>query len=70
MNNQQTNPFDDDSQPFLVLQNDQSQYSLWPAFAATPPGWQVLLGPDSRAACIAYVETEWTDIRPQPRRAA
>lgn len=70
MNNEQINPFDDESEPFLVLQNGLSQYSLWPAFLAVPAGWQQVLGPDTRAACVAYVETTWTDIRPLVRSIA
>ena len=27
-----TNPFDDEDGTFLVLLNDEEQYSLWPAF--------------------------------------
>ena len=32
------------------------------------PGWHVLLGPDSKSACEAYIETHWTDIRPLSAR--
>jgi MbtH protein len=58
------NPFDDDSLVFLVLVNGQEQYSLWPDFVAIPPGWSQVFGPDSHARCQAYVEEQWTDMRP------
>lgn len=70
MNTDQQNPFDDDSQSFLVLVNAEEQHSLWPAFAAVPAGWQPVLGPDTRAACVAYLGARWTDIRPRSARAA
>lgn len=60
-----TNPFEDDSAQYLVLVNDEGQHSLWPQFADVPGGWTAAFGPDSRADCLAYVETHWTDLRPR-----
>jgi MbtH protein len=60
-----TNPFDDDGGPFLVLVNDENQHSLWPASIAVPSGWTVVHGEDGRAACLDYVERNWTDMRPR-----
>ncbi|MGJ6965339.1 MbtH family protein [Streptosporangium sp. G11] len=60
-----TNPFDDEGASFLVLVNTEGQHSLWPAFADVPPGWEIAHGEDSRAACLAYVESSWTDMRPR-----
>ena len=68
MNDDAINPFDDDSQAFLVLKNALAQYSLWPLFAAVPPGWEVTAGPLPRAACVDYLNATWTDIRPLPAR--
>lgn len=59
-----TNPFDDENGRFSVVVNDEGQYSLWPVFAAVPAGWQVAFGEASRAECLAYVEKNWTDMRP------
>lgn len=58
------NPFDDEQQPFLVLKNSQTQYSLWPVFARQPAGWTVVFGPEARSACIAYIEKHWHSINP------
>lgn len=60
-----TNPFDDDSIEHRVLVNDEGQHSLWPGFAEVPAGWTVVHGPASRAACVEYVEANWTDMRPK-----
>ncbi|GGK15987.1 protein mbtH [Streptomyces camponoticapitis] len=60
-----TNPFDDAEGRFLVLVNDEGQHSLWPSFAEVPAGWTVAHPEDSRQACLDYVETHWTDMRPR-----
>ena len=59
-----TNPFDNEDGKFFVLVNDEGQHSLWPTFADVPAGWQVVFGEDSKAACLEYVEQNWTDMRP------
>jgi len=60
-----TNPFDDVDGRFLVLVNDEGQHSLWPSFAEVPGGWTVVLAENSRQACLDYIETHWTDLRPR-----
>lgn len=60
-----TNPFDDAEGRFLVLVNDEGQHSLWPSFAAVPGGWTVAFDENTRDACLEYVETHWTDLRPR-----
>jgi MbtH protein len=59
-----TNPFDDNEGTFLVLINQEGQHSLWPEFAPVPAGWDVVKTADTRAACLAYVDENWTDMRP------
>lgn len=59
------NPFDDPDGVFLVLVNGEGQHSLWPAFAAVPAGWEIVCDRDTRDACLAYIETNWTDMRPR-----
>jgi MbtH protein len=60
-----TNPFDDENGTFYALVNDEGQHSLWPTFVDVPPGWTVVHGPADRAACLEYIETNWTDLRPR-----
>ncbi|MFF2044585.1 MbtH family protein [Kitasatospora sp. NPDC058170] len=64
------NPFDDEAGTFLVLVNEEGQHSLWPAFAETPDGWTVALPEGPRDAALAYVEENWTDMRPRSLREA
>jgi uncharacterized protein YbdZ (MbtH family) len=66
-----SNPFDDQDGRFLVLVNDEEQYSLWPTFADVPAGWTVRFGgPDGtdRDAALRYVDENWTDMRPRSLR--
>ncbi|PZT73554.1 MULTISPECIES: MbtH family protein [unclassified Streptomyces] len=65
-----TNPFDDPEGRFLVLVNDEGQHSLWPSFADVPAGWSVALDENSREACLEYVESHWTDLRPRSLAAS
>ena len=60
-----TNPFDNTDGVFSVLVNEENQHSLWPTFADIPAGWTTVFGEDGREACLAYVEENWTDLRPK-----
>ncbi|GAA1049671.1 MbtH family protein [Arthrobacter russicus] len=62
------NPFDDDTAQFLVLRNAELQHSLWPVFAEVPEGWEIRLPASPRAEALAFVEREWTDLRPLSAR--
>ncbi|AXE88340.1 MbtH family protein [Streptomyces sp. Go-475] len=64
------NPFDDEDGTFLVLRNDEGQYSLWPDGFAPPAGWSIAHGPAGRASCLDHVERTWTDMRPRSLAAA
>ena len=65
-----TNPFDDNEGRFLVLVNDEGQHSLWPSFAEVPGGWAIAFAENTREACLEYVETHWTDLRPRSLAAS
>jgi MbtH protein len=60
-----TSPFEVPDDPYLVLANAEDQHCLWPAFADPPSSWRVAYGPAGRAACLEYISTQWTDIRPR-----
>ncbi len=60
-----TNPFDNEDGTFYVLVNDEGQHSLWPAFAEIPDGWSTVHGEATRQECLAFVEENWTDMRPK-----
>jgi MbtH protein len=60
-----TNPFEKDDETYLVLVNDEAQYSLWPSFIEVPRGWKIALPASSRRECLDYVNEHWTDMRPR-----
>ena len=62
------NPFDVQVGMYAVLVNDEGQHSLWPLFADVPAGWTVAHGPTDRGACLEYVTSHWTDLRPRSVR--
>lgn len=63
-----SNPFDDAEAMFLVLLNDEGQYSIWPEFVDVPDGWKAVWGPADKTACVEYVDANWTDMRPMSIR--
>lgn len=56
--------FDREDALFKVLVNHEEQYSLWPDYKAVPTGWRETGQRGSKAECLAYVDREWTDMRP------
>jgi MbtH protein len=59
-----------EAEPEAEAPNDEDQHSLWPTFTELPAGWRVVFGESTRADCVAYVEENWTDIRPRSLRDA
>ncbi|MFD1135092.1 MbtH family NRPS accessory protein [Paenibacillus urinalis] len=62
------NPFDNENSSFVVLINDEEQYSMWPEMIDVPPGWTIVYGTDNKLACQNYIEVHWTDMRPKSLR--
>lgn len=58
----------DASLDFIVLINDEEQYSLWSDSIPVPAGWRVVHGPAARQACLDYVDAVWTDLTPRSAR--
>jgi MbtH protein len=65
-----TNPFDDANNHFVVLVNDEGQYSLWPAHIRCPDGWQLARAEGTKQECTEFIEANWTDMRPRSVIAA
>jgi MbtH protein len=53
-----------DSDRYVVVVNDEEQYSIWPADRAIPDGWRADGVSGSKEECLAHIETVWTDMRP------
>jgi MbtH protein len=59
-----TNPFEDEEAEYLVLVNEEGQYSLWPAVLDIPLGWTATGPRGLRKVCLAWIDENWTDMRP------
>jgi MbtH protein len=59
-----TNPFEDENGEYLVLVNEEGQFSLWPAFIDIPLGWSATGPRGERTVCLAWIDEHWTDMRP------
>jgi len=60
--------FDDDSVIFIVVINEEEQYSIWPEFKAIPAGWRSMGKSGTKAECLAHIREVWTDMRPASLR--
>jgi MbtH protein len=65
-----TNPFEDENGTYHVLINEEGQHSLWPSFVEVPNGWTIILKSDTRTTCLEFINKNWTDMRPRSLIAA
>jgi MbtH protein len=57
-------PDEDTGIAYLVVLNDEEQYSLWPVSATVPAGWRAEGTTGSEKACLDRIDVVWTDMRP------
>ncbi|RJL21435.1 MbtH family protein [Bailinhaonella thermotolerans] len=57
-------------QGWLVVVNDEEQYSIWAAGDPPPAGWHPTGFEGDREACLAHIDEVWTDMRPRSVRTA
>ncbi|WP_375462995.1 MbtH family protein [uncultured Methylobacterium sp.] len=62
--------FDDGDATFLVVINDEAQYSIWPSYRPVPAGWSASGFSGTKTACLAHIDEVWTDMRPMSLRRA
>jgi len=60
----------DDTRRYMVLVNDEEQYSLWLADLEIPGGWRATGKTGGKQECLDYVNSVWTDMRPLSLRRA
>jgi MbtH protein len=53
-----------DTREYLVVVNDEEQYSIWFARRDIPDGWRAEGKRGMKAECLAYIDEVWTDMRP------
>lgn len=53
---------------YKVIVSQDDQYSIWPAYKQSAPGWQDAGKEGSEVECLAYIREVWTDMRPRALR--
>jgi MbtH protein len=49
---------------YLVVVNDEEQYSIWREDKSVPAGWRAIGKRGPKAECLQHIENVWTDMRP------
>lgn len=49
---------------YVVVVNDEEQYSIWPAGRIIPAGWRAVGIEGTKSVCLSYIGEVWTDLRP------
>lgn len=60
----------DEDAEYVVLVNQEEQYSLWSARLPVPDGWRAEGPRGSKETCLSYIREAWTDMRPKSLREA
>lgn len=53
---------------YMVVVNDEDQYSVWDAGSPPPAGWHRTGFIGTRPDCLDHIEQVWTDQRPRSVR--
>jgi MbtH protein len=53
-----------DDDVYLVVLNDEEQYSIWRANRDLPAGWRAEGTRGTTDECLAHIGVIWTDMRP------
>ncbi|MGA2889590.1 MAG: MbtH family NRPS accessory protein [Terracidiphilus sp.] len=61
---------EEDRTVYVVVMNDEEQYSIWPFDRDLPLGWRAVGEPGDKKTCLDYIETVWIDMRPRSLREA
>jgi MbtH protein len=54
----------EDDRQYRAVVNDEEQFSIWFADRDIPAGWREAGRSGTKADCLAFIETVWTDMRP------
>lgn len=54
----------EDNRSYVVVMNDEEQYSIWLADLRIPEGWRIAGGTGLKSDCLAEIEQVWVDMRP------
>ena len=62
------NPFEEENETFVVVVNDEGQYSIWPESREIPAGFKSTGKAGKKKECLDHIEETWTDMRPKSLR--
>lgn len=65
-----TSDTDQDSKEYVVVINDEEQYSIWRSDREIPSGWRDEGTRGPKARCLEHIDEVWTDMRPRSVREA
>lgn len=60
----------DEAATYIVVVNEEEQFSIWRADAAMAPGWKNAGKTGTKEECLAFIKEVWTDMRPASLRNA
>lgn len=55
---------DEDSTLYVVVMNDEEQFSIWPKHKTLPLEWTASGKEGQKRECLAHIDEVWTDMRP------
>jgi len=58
----------EDTTIYMVVVNQEEQYSIWPADRDVPMGWRDTGFHGPKQACLEHIKEIWTDMRPRNLR--
>lgn len=59
-----------DTEQYHVVVNDEEQYSIWRVGREIPAGWRPVGEPAAKDRALAWIDENWTDMRPLSVRRA
>ena len=59
---------DGEATRYLVVRNQEEQYSIWREDMDVPDGWVIVGDAASKQACLDRIEQLWVDMRPKSLR--
>jgi MbtH protein len=57
-----------DNREYVVVKNEEDQFSIYFADRELPPGWQETSQRGQKAECLDYIKEVWTDMTPRSLR--
>jgi MbtH protein len=56
------------AESYVVVINEEEQYSIWPEYKPIPSGWRDAGKRGAKEECLAWIDQVWTDMRPRSIR--